>query len=58
MVQHFGDRMRSVDFAVRFTQFFCKLNLTSPTEQAYYLQKRTAMLIVITSIPTSFCVLR
>ncbi|KAG2133397.1 hypothetical protein BD769DRAFT_1665667 [Suillus cothurnatus] len=39
MVQHFGDRMRSIDFAV------------------YYLQKRTAMLVVITSIPTSFCVL-
>ncbi|KIK32958.1 hypothetical protein CY34DRAFT_18689 [Suillus luteus UH-Slu-Lm8-n1] len=39
MVQHFGDRMRSVDFAV------------------YYLQKRTAMLVIITSISTSFCVL-
>ncbi|KIK34657.1 hypothetical protein CY34DRAFT_17569 [Suillus luteus UH-Slu-Lm8-n1] len=39
MVQHFGERMKSIDFAI------------------YYLQKRTAMLVIITSIPTSFCVL-
>ncbi|KAG2125094.1 hypothetical protein DEU56DRAFT_916702 [Suillus clintonianus] len=39
MVQHFGVRMRSIDFV------------------SYYLRQKTKMFIVITSIPTSFCVL-
>ncbi|KAG1886922.1 uncharacterized protein F5891DRAFT_1200307 [Suillus fuscotomentosus] len=39
MVQHFGQRMRSMDFA------------------SYYLRHKTKMFIVITGIPTSFCVL-
>lgn len=28
IVQHFGERMRSMDFAVRFTPSFCNLSLT------------------------------
>lgn len=28
MVQHFGEKMRSMDFAVRFTLSFCSLRLT------------------------------
>ncbi|KAG0694142.1 hypothetical protein DFH29DRAFT_1006601 [Suillus ampliporus] len=39
MVQHFGKRMRSMDFA------------------SYYLRQKPKMFIVITGIPTSFCVL-
>lgn len=39
MVQHFGERMRSMDFA------------------SHYLRQKTKMFIVITGIPTSFCVL-
>ncbi|KAG0707426.1 hypothetical protein DFH29DRAFT_871454 [Suillus ampliporus] len=31
---------------------------TTVTAQAYYLQKRVTMLVIVTSIPTSFCVLR
>ncbi|KAG2340572.1 hypothetical protein BDR05DRAFT_950298 [Suillus weaverae] len=40
MVQHFGEKMGSLDFA------------------AYYLCKKRTTLIIITSIPTFFCVLR
>lgn len=58
MVQHFGERMRSIDFAVRFAPYYCSLSLTLLIEQVYYLQKKMMMLIVITSIPTCFCVLR
>ncbi|KAG1879047.1 hypothetical protein F4604DRAFT_1923189 [Suillus subluteus] len=39
MVQHFGERTKSMDFA------------------SYYLQNKTKMFVVITGIPTSFCVL-
>ncbi|KAG0695164.1 hypothetical protein DFH29DRAFT_1005687 [Suillus ampliporus] len=39
MMQHFGKRMRSMDFA------------------SYYLRQKTKTFIVITGIPTSFCVL-
>lgn len=39
MVQHFGERMGSLDFA------------------AYYLRKKRMVLIIITSIPTFFCIL-
>jgi hypothetical protein len=58
VVQHFGTRMRSMDFAVRFALSFCKPILTLPTSQAYYLRRKTKIFIVITGIPTSFCVLR
>ncbi|KAG1783332.1 hypothetical protein EV702DRAFT_1041021 [Suillus placidus] len=40
IVQHFAERMRSMDFA------------------SYYLRQKTKMFIIITGIPTSFCVLR
>ncbi|KAG1795688.1 uncharacterized protein HD556DRAFT_1442014 [Suillus plorans] len=39
IVHHFGERLKSLDFA------------------AYYLRRKAVMLLVITSIPTCFCVL-
>ncbi|KAG1888492.1 hypothetical protein F4604DRAFT_1674179 [Suillus subluteus] len=57
MVQHFGERMESLDFAVQFTSRFCILTLTLPTRHITFV-RRKMMLIIITCIPTFFCVLR
>ncbi|KAG1894626.1 uncharacterized protein F5891DRAFT_1195068 [Suillus fuscotomentosus] len=41
MVQHFGERMRSIDFAVQFTSYYCSLTLTLLIEQYTDLLLRT-----------------
>jgi hypothetical protein len=40
MVQHFGERMGSLDFAVRFTSRFCILTLTLSARHITFVRRK------------------
>jgi hypothetical protein len=56
--QHFGEKLKSLRFAVCFYSVFCSLILTSSTDQAYYLDQGMTVVLGVFSAPRFFCIMR